>query len=68
MTTKEEVKQIAGTKILKFLIIAFACLSANAYFSNTPWLSVALYAIGGVCLITTGYVLGIVSATESLTK
>jgi len=68
MTTKEEVKSIASKRMLNHIVAAIVCLCADVYLSSTPWASVVLWTIGGVCLVTVGFLAGVIRSTEELTK
>ena len=68
MTTKEEVKAIASERMFKHIAVALICLCADAYLSSVPWASVALWMIGAVCLLTVGYLAGIIRSAEAMSK
>lgn len=68
MTTKEEVQAIAFNRMAKHLIIALLCFCGDAYLSTMPWVSVAIWALASVSLMTVGYVGGVYRMADKLSK
>jgi len=66
MTTEEEVKHTASTRILQHTAAALGCFCLDAYLSSTPWASVVLWVIGAGCLVTIGYLTGVIRMAEKL--
>jgi len=66
MTTEQEVKQTAGIRILQHTAAAIGCFCLDAYLSSTPWASVVLWVIGAGCLVTIGYLTGVIRMAEKL--
>lgn len=67
-TTKEEVQAIAFNRMAKHLIIALLCFCGDAYLSSTPWVSVAIWALASVSLMTVGYVAGVYRTAKEFAK
>lgn len=68
MTDEEYVKRTAGNRILQHSAGAIICVCADAYLSSIPWVSVILWCVGAGCLVTVGYMAGILNMAEKLSK
>lgn len=67
MTTEEEVKRTASTRILQHTAGSIVCFCVDVYLSSTPWASVFLWLIGASCYVTIGYLTGVIRMAEKIT-
>jgi len=66
MTDEQYVKETGYTRILQNAAGAIVCLCVDAYLSSTPWASIILWAIGAACLVSIGFLTGVISMAEKL--